>query len=110
MWCLLAPIKAGTRVSSMDVRDSVVDTGTQANETGRTEAVVIELVRSRGLGVRSRPCPTIYGVPASISGVSRFVVSSLSCLSSQLPLCGCCVEGVGKCGVYIGVVVYVHAG
>jgi len=64
MWCLLAPIKAGTRVSLVDVLVSVVDTGTQGDETGPIAEVVIELVRSRGLGVRSKPCPTIYGVPA----------------------------------------------
>ena len=67
-------LEAGARqVSSLDQDASVVDTGTQDDETGPIAEVVIELVRSRGLGVRSKPCPTIYGVPASISGVSRFV-------------------------------------
>lgn len=49
MWCLLAPIKAGARVSPMDVHVSVIDTGTQANETGLLAEVVIESVWSRGL-------------------------------------------------------------
>lgn len=67
-------LEAGARqVSSLDHDASVVDTGTQADETSLIAEVVIESVRSRGLGVRSKPCPTIYGVPASISGVSRFV-------------------------------------
>lgn len=49
MWALFSPIKAGTPVSRLDKRDSVVDTGTRSVETGLVAEVVIELVRSRGL-------------------------------------------------------------
>lgn len=49
MWPLLAPTKTGTPVSRLDKRNSVVDTGTQVDETGLVAEVVIEFVRSRGL-------------------------------------------------------------
>jgi hypothetical protein len=49
MWAWFCPIKTGTPVSRLDMRDSVVDTGTQVDETGLVAEVVIELVWSRGL-------------------------------------------------------------
>ena len=49
MWALLCPIETGTPFSRLDMRDSVVDTGTQADENDAVAAAVIESVRSRGL-------------------------------------------------------------
>jgi len=58
---------AGTQVSLLDVTVSVIDTGTQAVETGLSVEAVIECFRSRGWIVTSSPCPEAYGVTVDIS-------------------------------------------
>ena len=52
MWALFCPTRTGTPVSRLDMRDSVVDTGTRVNETGLVAEVVIEFGWSRGLEVQ----------------------------------------------------------
>ena len=49
MWALFCPMRTGTPVSRLANRVSVVDTGTQVDETGLVAEVVIELSWRRGL-------------------------------------------------------------
>ena len=49
MWFGFAPTKEGTPVSRSDRRASVVDTGTQRDETARAAVTDIRCIREKGL-------------------------------------------------------------
>ena len=63
-WPGLAPISSGRSVSRLDKRDSVVDTGTQIDET----PLRVRFIPFYGGGVSHRTlsygCPTVFGVTA----------------------------------------------
>ena len=73
MWALLCPIKTGTPVSRLDACIPALDTGTQADETGRDVTGVIRCVWEKALdwGVQRMSKP--YGVSASVLRWSRKV-------------------------------------
>ena len=69
------PTKAGKPISRLDKRDAVVDTGTQADETGPFAETVIRWIRRRPWIGESKACPAAYGVSVYVSGKSGHIMS-----------------------------------
>lgn len=64
MWPLLAPTKAGTRVSRLANLATVVDTGTRSVETPLREVFIPSYGGGGGHRKMSYGCPTVFRVTA----------------------------------------------
>jgi hypothetical protein len=64
MWAWFCPTRTGTPISRLDMRDAVVDTGTQSDET----LLRVRFIPIYGGGVSQKTlsfgCPTVFGVTA----------------------------------------------